>query len=262
MVAQSHYGGWITSGGGFSTRYEVPTWQSKHMTDYFTSLNFLKEHLEPGFNAKGRGYPDLAAAALNYEEIENGKVTLTAGTSASTPVVAGLISLANSARIKAGKGPLGFLNPMLYSLYKKFTNDITVGKNQCIAAACWVDGYCSVSLCCNEGFYALPGWDPITGLGSLNYTAFEDVVIKLGAPKDPNHHSAAVRQALESSTKSVESGNTAASADVAPEAASSSSSSSSASSLSSSIPDPVTVVAETASNLRRRSPAQSQSQLE
>ena len=37
-----------------------------------------------------------------------------AGTSAATPTVAGMIALANDARLDAGKPVLGFLNPFIY----------------------------------------------------------------------------------------------------------------------------------------------------
>jgi subtilase family serine protease len=36
------------------------------------------------------------------------------GTSAATPQTAGLVALANAARQDAGKGPIGFLDPILY----------------------------------------------------------------------------------------------------------------------------------------------------
>ena len=41
----------------------------------------------------------------------DGKFHLIFGTSASTPVVASMITLINDARITAGKNPVGFLNP-------------------------------------------------------------------------------------------------------------------------------------------------------
>ena len=41
----------------------------------------------------------------------DGKYHLIYGTSASTPVVASIITLNNDARISAGKKPVGFLNP-------------------------------------------------------------------------------------------------------------------------------------------------------
>ena len=38
----------------------------------------------------------------------------TDGTSASTPVVAGIMSMANARRVKEGKSKLGFVSPLLY----------------------------------------------------------------------------------------------------------------------------------------------------
>lgn len=50
------------------------------------------------------------------------------GTSASAPVFAGLLSLANSARRQAGKGNVGFVHPLLYKNPSAF-NDIVQGQN-------------------------------------------------------------------------------------------------------------------------------------
>lgn len=38
------------------------------------------------------------------------------GTSCSTPIFSGIISLANAARIAAGKKVLGFVNPAIYTI--------------------------------------------------------------------------------------------------------------------------------------------------
>ena len=38
-----------------------------------------------------------------------------AGTSAACPVVAGIFTIVNNARLKAGKNSLGFLNPFIYA---------------------------------------------------------------------------------------------------------------------------------------------------
>jgi hypothetical protein len=38
-----------------------------------------------------------------------------AGTSAACPVVAGIFTIVNNARLKAGKKSLGFLNPFIYA---------------------------------------------------------------------------------------------------------------------------------------------------
>jgi len=70
---------------------------------------------------------------------------LIGGTSASSPAFAGIISLLNDARIAAGKPPLGFLNPLIYSIGNRAFNDITVGNNPG---------------CGTQGFFCVKGWDP------------------------------------------------------------------------------------------------------
>lgn len=61
------------------------------------------------------------------------------------------LRLVNDALLAAGKKPLGFLNPWLYSgAYKTFT-DVTIGS----------------SFGCNSsGFPATEGWDAVTGFGT------------------------------------------------------------------------------------------------
>ncbi|KAJ1430238.1 peptidase S8/S53 domain-containing protein, partial [Ochromonadaceae sp. CCMP2298] len=91
------------------------------------------------------------------------------GTSASSPVVAGMVSLVNAQRLEAGKGPLGFLNTAIYQNGATFANDVTSGENNCCASA----------VCCDEGFYASTGWDPLTGFGSVNYAKFAAIFANL-----------------------------------------------------------------------------------
>jgi hypothetical protein len=96
-----------------------------------------------------------------YRVSINGQFYGLSGTSASSPVVAGIISLANSLRVRLGGSTMGFVNPFLYSYSSFFTRDITSGNN-----------FCTVNKCCSQGFYATDGWDPVTGLGVLNVNAF------------------------------------------------------------------------------------------
>lgn len=84
------------------------------------------------------------------------------GTSASTPVVAGMVNLLNSKRHLAGKPVLGFINPLLYTNPSVF-NDILHGNNRCTAATG------AAPACCPGGFDAVSGWDPLTGLGSVDF---------------------------------------------------------------------------------------------
>jgi subtilase family serine protease len=113
--------------------------------------------------------------AHNYIIVIDGELASVDGTSASSPVFAGMLSLVNSQRVEVGKSTLGWVNPLLYKYYASFTNDITGGdKNACSGLE-----YSSVSgyyhNCCDEGFHPTTGWDPITGLGSINVEKFSAI---------------------------------------------------------------------------------------
>eukprot|EP01042_Synura_sphagnicola_P002471 gene2471-2969_t len=140
-----------------------------------------------GYGA-GRGYPDVSMLGNNYYVAMNGSFEPVSGTSASAPVFAGVVSLANSARKQAGKSSLGFLNPLLYSYSSLFVHDVTVGDNKCTAATdvSVKDGslYFS-SVCCQQGFVASAGWDPVTGLGSVDVDKFIQVATSLEATGIP-----------------------------------------------------------------------------
>ncbi|KAH9917405.1 peptidase S8/S53 domain-containing protein [Epithele typhae] len=105
------------------------------------------------FNATGRAYPDIATNGLNYSVAINGALTLVAGTSASTPTFASLVSAINDTRLAAGKAPVRWINPALYAFADAF-NDVTVGNN---------------SGCNTIGFAAVAGWDPASGLGTPDF---------------------------------------------------------------------------------------------
>ena len=81
-----------------------------------------------------------------------------------TPILASIVNRINEERLSAGKGPVGFINPVLYA-NPGVLNDITNGSNPG---------------CGTNGFSAVPGWDPTTGLGTPN---FEKVLgLFLGLP--------------------------------------------------------------------------------
>jgi hypothetical protein len=52
---------------------------------------------------------------VNYVVAVDGIFRLVSGTSASSPVVGGMLANINDARLAVGKKPLGFVNPALYS---------------------------------------------------------------------------------------------------------------------------------------------------
>ena len=108
----------------------------------------------------------------------NGSIGVVSGTSASSPVFGGMVALVNAKRLAAGKSTLGWINPSLYALASSFVKDITSGNNHCSVYG---------KTCCAQGFTTTVGWDPVTGLGSLNYTKFESVFFALGdAPNIPS----------------------------------------------------------------------------
>ena len=107
---------------------------------------------------------------VKYIVAINGSFYPVDGTSASCPVVAGMISLVNSARIRRGKPTLGWINPTLYTKANHLLRDVTVGENKCLRAT---------DTCCAEGFSSTPGWDPVTGWGTIDFEKFKTFFVDL-----------------------------------------------------------------------------------
>jgi tripeptidyl-peptidase-1 len=84
-----------------------------------------------------QAYPDVSAQSTNFAVILQGRPVLIGGTSAAAPTFAGIVALLNDASIAAGKSPLGFLNPMLYSTGIPGLRDITQGN----APGCGTQGF-------------------------------------------------------------------------------------------------------------------------
>lgn len=166
VVCSSKTKGVITSGGGFSTKYAAPSWQTAAIAGYFKVASPAPVS---GYAATGRGYPDLSLAGLDYNVVVGLNTYAVSGTSASSPTLAAFVSLINAGRLAANKPALGFLNPSIYSLHAAFEKDVTVGDNLCTAGA----------NCCTQGYYAAPGWDPATGFGSVNFGKFYDTLFNL-----------------------------------------------------------------------------------
>jgi len=148
------------SGGGFSNYFSQPSYQSQAVT---TFLGTLGNGTYAGlYNPSGRAYPDVAAHGVNFQVVVGDKIYSVGGTSASSPAFASVISLLNDALLAAGRSPLGFLNPWLYSKASPGLNDIVGGTNPG---------------CGTDGFTAVKGWDPVTGLGTPNFGLLKDLVL-------------------------------------------------------------------------------------
>jgi subtilase family serine protease len=107
-----------------------------------------------------RGVPDVAANADSTTamalDFAGGGLFPAQGTSAATPLWAGVIALADQ---QAGRH-LGFVNPAIYAIargpaYHRAFHDVTTGDNSVLAPTGVFTGYS-----------AGPGWDPVTGWGS------------------------------------------------------------------------------------------------
>ncbi|KAH9031414.1 subtilisin-like protein [Lactarius deliciosus] len=139
------------SGGGFSVYFPRPSYQHNAVPTFLLNLGGQYNGL---FNPGGRGVPDIALQAMYFPIVFKNELWEVSGTSCSTPTAAGIISLLNDYRISSGRPPLGFLNVLLYGICLGGLNDITSGSNPG---------------CNTDGFSAVPGWDPVTGLGSVDF---------------------------------------------------------------------------------------------
>lgn len=93
---------------------------------------------------------DVSAQGEGFQVVIGGQVSSVGGTSASSPTFAGIIALLNDYKLAQDGSTLGFLNPLLYANPSAF-NDITGGSNPG---------------CEENGFDAVAGWDPVTGMFS------------------------------------------------------------------------------------------------
>ncbi len=125
--------------------------------------------LVPDIVAHASTYPGWPAAGVFDGEL---MVVPFGGTSAASPFAAANLALLAAAERKAGRGPLGFVNPMLYSLaekpavYKTAFYDITSGSNEIYFE----------SSCC----LATKGYDQASGLGSLTFDELIEVIPRPG----------------------------------------------------------------------------------
>ncbi len=128
------------------------------------SLLFPVPSYQEGLGLTSRTIPDVSYnAAVDggvlaaYSALGTPLWVVFGGTSAGSPQWAAIAALANQARASAGLGPLGFLNPRLYTLaestsYGNDFHDITVGNNQLTGTP--------------VGFSAATGYDAASGWGT------------------------------------------------------------------------------------------------
>ena len=138
-------GNGIGSGGGISTQYPIPTWQ--------TNVNMTANH---GSTTK-RNVPDVALTAENVYVRADGVNYTVGGTSCAAPLWAGFTALINQQAVLQGAPPVGFLNPTVYTIglgskYGSSFHDTITGNNTSGSSP--------------TNFYAVVGYDLCTGWGT------------------------------------------------------------------------------------------------
>jgi subtilase family serine protease len=154
------------TGGGVSSYWPIPTWQSPALVT------------GNGGSASKRNVPDVAAVGnpltgvAVYSKINGGWIQI-GGTSVSAPIWAGYISILNAGLQYSGVGAgVGFFNPTWYGLFSaRFGNPLDV-----------VDGTNgNAQIYGTAGYPAGPGYDNCTGLGSLWGGGFAYILLTTGS---------------------------------------------------------------------------------
>jgi tripeptidyl-peptidase-1 len=166
----------FTSGGGFSNVAPMPDYQKSAVQAYLNT-DAGKKAPASYFNANNRAYPDIAAVGDRILMWYAGADTSVGGTSASSPIFAGVFSLLNSYTLQKTGKTLGPVNQLIYKMAVEapaaFT-DVTVGDNSCTEDGCG-------SGC--QGYYCAQGWDAVTGWGTPQYNEMLAYVQKLLSKK-------------------------------------------------------------------------------
>ena len=155
------------SGGGISTNYSIPTWQ--------TGIDMSANH----GSTTMRNIPDVAMVADEiYIIFNNGQIGETGGTSCAAPLWAGFAALANQYSLANYGEIIGFPNYAIYSAGKSRSytldfHDVTTGNN----------GY---GRCAGPFFPAVRGYDLCTGWGSPQGMATVHALIR-AIPTTPGH---------------------------------------------------------------------------
>jgi len=139
-------GGTYAGGGGVSTLYSVPAWQTA-----FTAKNYPTPSV--AITLSGRGIPDVSAMATGYSFYYSASNTFGTflGTSAVAPLLSAMMARINCVSKSTTNGRIGYVNTQWYAAQTTAFTDTTVGDNH---------GGNPV------GYVATVGWDACTGMGS------------------------------------------------------------------------------------------------
>ncbi|KAI9447256.1 subtilisin-like protein [Lactarius psammicola] len=133
---------WVTTVGGTT---DGLTFEGPEVAASLSGGGFSNHFPRPDYQDEAcRGIPDISAQALLITFIQNNNLLLSSGTSGAVPP------------------PLGFLNYWLYGKGRAGINDIVSGSNPG---------------CGTDGFSAIIGWDPVTGLGTPDFVGLQHTIL-------------------------------------------------------------------------------------
>ena len=186
LSGASANGGLSATGGGISTLYAQPSWQTSYFTATSETNPGSAHRLVPDVALySSPNYPGFLYCTSDQSDWSSGQVgscgnnefydptsfffTVAGGTSFAAPIFAGMVAVINQKQdYTHGQG---LINPELYTLaansstYQSAFHDVTSGNNFCTAGTTF--GYCSASGA-TVGYAATTGYDPVTGLGSVD----------------------------------------------------------------------------------------------
>ena len=149
------------SGGGLSTVHSLPTWQGSP-SRYYTTMSSGGTLGSPTLLGV-RGYPDVCAVCDGYTSFltyRSPHYYYVGGTSMSAPVVAGLFARLN--KLLGRRIQFAEIMMLLYNNSDNICRDVVLSNN---AQAYGTNGYNTTT-----------GWDAVTGLGSIKFTAVYNIL--------------------------------------------------------------------------------------
>ncbi len=148
------------SGGGASMFFAKPSWQ----TGPGGPDDGARDVPDVSFSASPVHDPYLICTDGSCDDSYTGELMLVGGTSAGTPAFAAVVALIDQEMGSAGQGNINYvLYPMAASFPDAF-HDITTGNNDVPCEAGSIDCPASGEI----GYSAGPGYNQVTGLGSLD----------------------------------------------------------------------------------------------
>jgi len=148
-LTETYGGNGFLGGGGVSSLFGLPSWQSGL---YYTPFNTTTGPGTPQ-SLTVRGIPDISVAMNGVNFYLNGSIVTAGGTSMSAPMFAAML-----ARLKAVTGTAwssAQWNTFFYNNKSAFY-DVASGNNDTVAPV-------------TSGYVPTSGWDPCTGIGVPNF---------------------------------------------------------------------------------------------